>query len=255
MILKKDLAVIDLETTGTWIEKDKIIEIAIVKCKPDGSQLIYDKRINPGIRIPKAVTELTGITDSDVKDAQFFKEVAAEIKEFISNCDLGGFNIEKFDLPLLRRELDEAGINFSWENKNIFDAQKIYHLNERRDLTAAYKFYCKKTLENAHSALADTQATLEIIKAQITMYTDSENIEGLSSFNYEKENNFFDNERKFRWWDGKLYFTFGIHRNKSLKQVAEKERKYLEWIIASDFSKEVKELAANALQGKYPSTN
>ena len=154
MKLTRPLIILDLETTGTWIEKDKIIEIAMVKCLPDGSKLTYEKFINPGIPIPPRATEVTGITDADVKDAPKFEQVAKEVADFIGpDSDLGGFNLERFDVPLLIREFSEAGMAFEWRSRTIYDAQKIYHIHEKRDLTAACKFYCDKELADAHSAL------------------------------------------------------------------------------------------------------
>ena len=133
MKLKKPLVVLDLETTGTWIEKDKIIEIGMIKCSPDGNQETYEKKVNPGIPIPKNVSEITGINNEDVKDAPFFKDIFREVYEFIDDYDLAGFNIERFDLPLLARELNEMGIDFEWEKRTVYDAQKIYpkHVKNR----------------------------------------------------------------------------------------------------------------------------
>lgn len=254
MKLLKELVVLDLETTGTWIEKDRIIEIAMIKIPPSGGEQIYSRRVNPGIPIPPAVAELTGIDDEAVKDAPAFGEVAGEVSAFLGTADLAGFNIETFDLPLLERELNACGYKFGAEGRRIYDAKKIYHLNEKRDLSAAYKFYCGRTLENAHSALADTRACLEVLDSQISMYIGKDaGIEELSKFDYKPRPEFYDEERRFRWWNGRLYIMFGKYARKySIDDIAREDRKYLEWIVSADFSPAVKELAEKALRGEFP---
>ena len=254
MKLHNPLVVFDLETTGTWIDKDKIIEIAMVKCHPDGRREIYDKRVNPEIPIPKFISELTGITDEAVKSAPIFKNIAKEILDFIAKNDVAGFNIARFDLPLLARELNEAGYPFDWKQLKIYDVQRVYHLNEKRDLNAAYQFYCSKILDNAHSAIADTQATLEILQSQLKKYgTDELTLQALDKFEYKKTADFFDEEQKFRWWNGKLYVMFGKYAKRySLQELVQKDRAYLEWILSASFSDEVKELVQNALNGQFP---
>jgi DNA polymerase III subunit epsilon len=137
---EKALIVLDLETTGIWIEKDKIIEVALIRCHTDGSREVYAKRVNPGIPIPKHISQIIGIKDEDIKDAPFFKEIAKEVHDFIGDSDLAGYNLERMDLPLLEREFSEAGYSFDWKKRKIFDAQKVFHLNEKRDLTTAYKY-------------------------------------------------------------------------------------------------------------------
>ncbi|MBU0477953.1 MAG: 3'-5' exonuclease [Candidatus Omnitrophica bacterium] len=254
MIISRPLVLVDLETTGTWIEKDKIIEIGMIKCLPDGTMNKYLKRINPGIPIPPEITELTGITNEDVKDAPLFKDIAEEILLFIEDADLGGFNAKRFDLPLLKRELYESEIIFEWESRVIFDAQIIYHVFEKRDLTAAYEFYCQKNMANAHSALGDVEATLEVLEKQVEKYgIGSGHLDDLKDVDYQKKDNFYDNERKFCWWNGELYLLFGKYaKKKSLKKTAEEDPNYLRWILKADFSNDVKLLVKNALEGQFP---
>lgn len=255
MKLSKPLAVFDLETTGAWVDKDKIIEIAIIKCLPDGNRETYHKRVNPGMPIPDVVAELTGINNEMVKEAPAFKDIAQEVLSFIEGCDFGGFNVERFDLPILQRELQQAGQTFVWDKAQIFDAQKVFHINEKRDLTAAYKFYCQKELgEDAHSALADTQATLDILEAQVEQYgKGDENIEVLKQFNYRQSSEFYDEDRRFRWWNGKLYMMFGKYARKhSLQDVVKQDKGYLKWILSADFSQEIKDLITKALDGEFP---
>ena len=245
---------LDLETTGTWIEKDKIIEIAMIKCCPDGTTHLLEKKVNPGLPIPAAISALTGLTDDDVKTAPVFADIAQDVLHFIQDCDIAGFNVARFDLPLLRREVHEAGLKFDWENIKVYDAQRVYHLNERRDLTAAYNYYCHKKLDKAHSALADARATLEILQAQISRYGEGDDVlDSLSRFQYEQTAEFVDEGRKFRWWNGKAYMMFGKYAKKhSLQEVARIDPGYLEWILSAKFSEDVKALVANALQGRFP---
>ena len=182
MILDKPLVVLDFEATGTWIEKDKIIEIGMIKCHPDGSEEEFVKRINPEISIPEIVTEITGISNDDVKDCALFKNEASAVVEFIGDADLAGFNLERFDIPLLARELKEAGCALDMGSRFVYDAQKIYHIHERRNLTAAYKFFCGKDLDGAHNALVDSRATLDILKAQVVKYGEHTGLDSLKDF-------------------------------------------------------------------------
>lgn len=257
MILERTLVVFDLETTGTWIEKDKIIEIAMIKIKPDQSQEVYHQKVNPCMPIPAIVTEITGISEQDVESAPKFKDIVTDVLEFIGDADFGGFNVERFDLPLLEREIQETGNEFKWRTRNIYDAQKVFHLNQKRDLTAAYQFYCQKDLVDAHSALADTQATLDILSAQVNTYgKENQSIDVLKEFDYKQTSEFYDSDRRFRWWNGKLYMMFGKYARKlSLDDVVKRDRRYLEWILSADFSEEVKILVEDALAGKMPTYN
>lgn len=251
--LKRPLVVLDLETTGTWVEKDKIIEIAMVKCSPGGETASYAKKVNPGISIPDAVVQLTGITNEQVRNAPPFRDIAREVLDFMEQADLGGFNADRFDLPLLEREMAEAGQRLEWKSRGVYDAQKVYHLNEKRDLTAAYKFYCGKDLVNAHSALADTEATLEILAAQLQRYcAGGEGIEALKTFAYEPRAEFYDDEKKLRWWNDDLYFNFGKYRKMTLRQVARQDRDYLIWMMGSDMGEKVKTAVRQALEGRDP---
>jgi len=254
MKVKSPLIILDLETTGTWIEKDKIIEIAMIKFNPNGEKLNFHSLVNPSIPIPPFVTELTGISDENVKDVPCFKDICNDVINFIGSSDLAGFNIERFDLPLLEREIQEVGLNIDFKNRKIFDAQKVYHINEKRDLTSAYKFYCNKTLTNAHSALNDVEATYEILLSQVEKYGKGNNsIEVLEQFSHDKGSDYYDSEGKFRWWNKELYLTFGKYSKKlTLQQIVKQDPGYLEWVLKSEFSDEVKTITRNALSGKFP---
>jgi len=258
--INRPVVVFDLETTGTWVERDRIVEIALVKLLPDpagggaGGRETFESRVNPGMPIPPRVSEITGITDADVKDAPPFKQIAQKVLEFIGDADLGGFNVERFDLVILEREFFEAGIKFHWRDRAIYDAQRVYHLHEKRDLTAAYQFYCGKVLTNGHTAMGDTEATLEILRSQVERYGNAEQgIESLRDFKYERMDDYFDEEKRFRWWNGELFPVFGKYaRKSSLKEIAQKDRKYLEWLLTTDFKEDVKKLLRGALEGKFP---
>lgn len=254
MKIPRPLVILDLETTGTWVEKDKIVEIGLIKLMPDGTRSDYIKRVNPGMSIPPNVTRIINITDADVKDKPFFKEISKEVMEFLGDSDLAGFNILRFDLPLLEREFYEAKLNFHWRDRDIYDAQKIYHIHEKRDLMAAYLLYCGKKLENAHSALSDAEAAMDILDQQVGKYGSAESgIESLKDIDYERSSDYFDRERKFCWWNGQLYPTFGKHRKKKhIKDIAKEDREYLEWILTKDFDGEIKAMIQNALDGRFP---
>src|SRR5215212_5560306 len=168
--LKRPLAFIDLETTGTNLACDRIIEIAVVKLNVDGTRLVKRKLINPEIPIPAGSSDVHGITDDMVKEAPVFKQVANEIKQFIDNSDLGGYNSNRFDIPMLVEEFLRAGLEFDITTRKLLDVQKIFHQMEQRTLGAAYKFYCNKTLEGAHSAEVDAAATSEVLDAQLERY-------------------------------------------------------------------------------------
>ena len=261
MKLTRPLVVLDLETTGIWIEKDRIIEIAMIKLIPTPplagqaeKKEIFHTKVNPAMPIPARATEITGITNADVKDAPAFGNIASKVLQFIGESDLGGFNIERFDLPLLAREVADAGLKFDYSQRTIYDAQKIYHLHEKRDLFAAFAFYCHQELKDAHSALADTQASLSILEEQLKRYGQGQGeLEALKAFDYEQNNEFFDGDRKFRWWNGDLYMTFGKYaRKEPLKIIAKKDPHYLQWVLEKDFSDDVKAMIQGVLNGQYP---
>lgn len=254
MKLSRSLVILDLETTGTWVEKDRIVEIGMIKLLPDGSRHSYIKRVNPGMPIPPNVSRIIDITDDDVKDAPGFKAIAKEVLEFIGDSDIGGFNILRFDLPVLEREFHDAGLSFHWRERNIYDAQKVYHIHEKRDLTAAYQLYCNKALDNVHSALGDAEATVEIFDAQIKKYGNQEQgIESLKDFDYERSSAYFDRERKFCWWNRELYPTFGKYaKKKHIKDILKNDRPYLEWILSRDFNEDVKIMVEKVLDGEFP---
>lgn len=251
--LRKPLAVIDLETTGVNVARDRIVELCVVKANIDGSTEVKTKRINPGIPIPLETSLIHGIYDEDVKDEPTFKQVARSLSEFLDGCDLAGFNSNRFDIPVLVEEFLRVDNNiFSMKNRKLIDAQRIFHLMEPRTLTAAYKFYCGKTLENAHSAEADTIATLEVLNAQIKHY------EGVKHTNekgeeYEPIQNDMQvlhdlasgdivdfAQRMKRNADGDIVFNFGKNSGRKVTDVLKREPQYYDWMINGQFPLDTK---------------
>lgn len=241
--LTRPIAFIDLETTGINISTDRIVEIAIVKILPTGDKQIKRKLINPTIPIPAAVTAVHGITNEMVKDAPTFAQVANEIKQFIDNCDIGGYNSNRFDIPLLIEEFLRCKLNIEIENRKLVDVQKVFHLMEQRTLSAAYKFYCSKNLDDAHSAEADATATYEVLEAQIAKYNNIGNtVESIVKFT--GEDNIVDFSRRFVMENGKETFNFGKHKGKPVTQVLKEEPQYYDWMMKGDFALHTKQKLA-----------
>ncbi len=240
LTVSRPLAIIDLETTGINISVDKIIEIAIVKLMPDGGTTIKRKIVNPQIPIPKSSSDVHGITDDMVKDAPTFKQVANEIKQFVDNCDFGGYNSNRFDIPMLVEEFLRAGLDFSMDGRKLVDVQKIFHSMEQRTLAAAYKFYCNKAHTNAHSAEADALATLEILHAQVIRYPEiGYTLESILSCIGEED--CIDFARRMIKVDGIEFFNFGKHKGKPVIEVLKAEPQYYDWIIKGDFPMNTKQ--------------
>jgi len=238
--LTNPLAFIDLETTGINISTDRIVEIAIVKILQDGTKQVKRKLINPQIPIPKAASDVHGITNEMVKDAPTFKQAANEIKQFINNCDLAGYNSNRFDIPMLIEEFLRAGLEFSTDAIKTLDVQKIFHMIEQRTLTAAYKFYCNKQLTDAHSAEADATATWEVLEAQVQRYPQIGNtVQSIVKFTGEDD--IVDFARRFIKENGIEIFNFGKHKGKSVAQVLKEEPQYYDWMMKGDFSMNTKQ--------------
>lgn len=233
--LSKPICFFDLETTGINITNDRIVEISILKVHPNGKEDTYTQRVNPTIPIPPQVTLVHGISDADVADKPTFKEIAKDVHNMIKDSDLGGFNSNRFDIPLLAEEMLRAELDFDMKNRQSIDVQTIFHKMEKRTLTAAYKFYCDKNLDDAHSAEADTLATYEVLKAQLDKYEDLEND---AKFLAE-----FSSRRKFADFagfigytkEGEECFAFGKHKGKLVTEILEKEPGYFGWLLNADF--------------------
>lgn len=233
--LSRPICFFDLETTGINISKDRIVEISILKVHPNGKEESKTWLVNPGIPIPKEVTAIHGISDEDVKNEPSFKELAKEIYNMIKDSDLAGFNSNRFDIPLLAEELLRAEIDFDMKNRVAVDVQTIYHKMEQRNLSAAYRFYCDKTLEDAHSAEADTQATYEVLKAQIEKYDSLENdVKFLSEFSTRRKFADFAGFIIFNQ-KGEECFSFGKHKGRTVVEVLNEEPGYFGWLLNADF--------------------
>lgn len=233
--LTRPLAFIDLETTGTNVATDRIIEIAIIKVMPDRSVQSKVKRINPGIPIPAATTAIHGISDADVKDQPVFKQVANELKQFMEHCDIAGYNSNRFDIPMLVEEFLRAGLTFEVDSRRFIDVQKIFHLMEKRTLSAAYKFYCDKDLVNAHSAEADAMATYEILEAQLTRYESLLKPDVGALADFTKEEDYVDFARRIVMQNGVEMFNFGKYKGRAVRDVLKVEPQYYDWMMKADF--------------------
>ncbi|HEY87351.1 MAG TPA: 3'-5' exonuclease [Dehalococcoidia bacterium] len=249
----KPLTFIDVETTGLNPYSDRIVELSILKIHPDGTEEYKSHRINPEIPIPAETTAIHGITNADVVSEPAFHQYARSIRDFLEDCDIAGFNVIKFDLPFLEAELTRANVEFSRQGRYLIDSQVIYHQRDPRNLQAAYKKYCGKEMDNAHSAEADAKAAAEILNGQLEMYQDlPKDIAGLSALCYEVEENTIDIEGKFIWSEGEALCNFGKHKGRLLREIAIDYPEYLEWISRGNFSLEVKKIVIRALNGEFP---
>lgn len=233
--LNRPICFFDLETTGIEVSKDRIVEISIFKVFPNGTTESKTWLVNPTIPIPPQTTAVHGITDEKVANEPTFKELASQIHNMIKDSDLGGYNSDRFDIPLLAEELLRAEVDFDMKNRVSVDVQTIFHKKEERTLSAALKFYCGVNLENAHSAEADTMATYEILKAQLDRYDDIENdIKWLSGYTTRKKSVDFAGFIALNK-EGKEIFTFGKNKGQLVEEVLDKEPGYYGWIQGADF--------------------
>ena len=233
--LNRPIAFIDLETTGVSLSSDRIVEIAIIKVLPDNSRQVKRKLINPEMPIPKESSDIHGITDDMVAAASTFKQAANEIKMFIENCDLGGYNSNRFDIPILMEEFLRAGMDVDLSTRRMIDVQHIFYTMEPRTLTAAYKFFCEKELVDAHSAEADVAATIDVFQAQLKRYQNLGN--SVDSILAEiGEEKIVDYARRFAFDDkGIEIFNFGKHKGKPVTNVLKSEPQYYDWMMRGDF--------------------
>lgn len=235
--LERPLAIFDLEATGLNITSDRIVEIAIVRVDPDGKKMTYERRINPEMEISKEATEVHGISNEDVANAPTLKDVVSEVIDFIKGCDLAGFNSNKFDLPMLAEELLRVGSDFDLSQVKHIDVQNIFHKMEQRTLSAAYQFYCDKSLENGHAAFADAEATWEVLDAQVARYSELENnVDFLATFSLYGDVKRADFAGRLAFdKNGEVTYNFGKHKGKSVAQVAKEEPGYYGWMMDADF--------------------
>jgi DNA polymerase-3 subunit epsilon len=250
--LKQPLAIFDVEATGTNVCSDRIVEIFVLKILPDGTEEKFHSRYNPEIPIPPEVTLIHGLSDADVKNEPKFSEKAVELQKFLKKCDLAGFNHIKFDIPILVEEFLRCDIEFELGSRKLLDAQKIFHLMEKRTLSAAYQFYCQKELVDAHSAEADTRATLEVLEAQLRKYDGQDvedaggNVIGQVKPDAEAIHNVFNQQMvdlagRFVYnQDGVEVLNFGKHRFKPVSEVLKREPGFYDWMMRGEFPLDTK---------------
>ena len=247
--LTRPIIFFDLETTGTNVTRDRIVEFSYLKIYPDGREEEKSRRINPEMHIPEESTAVHKITDEDVRECPTFRQVAKSLSEIFEGCDIAGFNSNKFDVPLLIEEFSRAGVRFDISGRRFIDVQNIFHKMEQRTLVAAYRFYCGKDLENAHSATADTRATYEVLLGQLEKYPSLENdVEKLAEFsksgrNVDLAGRIVMNDRN------EPVFNFGKHKGQPVKDVFRREPSFYSWMMQGDFSKNTKDVIT-ALYGE-----
>ena len=233
--LKRPIVFFDLETTGVDTAKDRIVEVSMIKIMPDGEEIVRTRRINPQMHIPEQATAIHGITDEDVKDAPTFAQVAKSMAQFSEGCDFGGFNSNRFDLPMLVEEFLRAGVDVDFKRRRFVDVQNIFHKMEQRTLVAAYKFYCDKNLEEAHSAEADTRATYEVLMAQLDRYPELQNdVAALADFSERGQTADFAGRIGFNDKQEEV-FNFGKYKGRRVEDVFREEPSYYAWMMNGDF--------------------
>lgn len=253
--LDRPLVFFDLEATGISPEKDRIVDIALVKRLPDGGEASFSSLVNPGMPIPREAVAVHHITDDMVAGAPRFGEVADRVLDFIGESDLGGFNVMRFDIPMLQAELGRAGHALKLDGRRFLDAQVIFHKMERRTLSAAYQLYCGKPLPDAHRAEPDARASLEVFFKQLERYPQlPQTMDELSAFCLAKDPGKVDSEGKLVWRNGEAAFNFGKHRTLTLREVIAKERGYVEWLKRAErTTPELAKICEEALAGRFPS--
>jgi DNA polymerase-3 subunit epsilon len=240
--LRNPIIVFDLETTGLNLVTDRIVEISVMKIHPNGSEDIKTRRINPGMPIPAEATAIHKITDDDVKDCPTFEKIAKSLAVYMEGCDLAGYNLLKFDIPLLVEEFLRAGLNVDFRKNKIIDVQNIFHKMEQRTLVAAYKFYCHKSLDQAHNAEADTKATYEILQSQLDVYPELQNdVKFLSEFSVNTQNFDYAN-RIVADKNNEPVFNFGKYKGRKVREIFALEPSYYSWIMNGEFTLDTKRI-------------
>ncbi|MDO9542242.1 MAG: 3'-5' exonuclease [Kiritimatiellia bacterium] len=251
--LKRPLAFIDIESTGTNPRQDRIIDLAIIKLMPDGSREKHVFRCNPGIPIPPEAEAIHHISNADIAECPLFTIQAEKIYEILKNCDLGGFSIVRFDIPMLTEEFARSGFAFPADDCQVVDAQRIFHKKEPRNLTAALAFYCGEEHVDAHGAEADVLATIKVLAAQLKKYADlPQTMESLDAYcNIARDPAWVDKTGKLKWANGEIVINFGVkYTGQKLRELAQNNAKFLKWILKSDFPGDTKKIVADALEGK-----
>jgi len=251
--LDHPLAVFDIEATGTSPRADRIVEIAVIKMEPDGTRSTHTSRVNPGIKIPAEATRVHGITDADVAACPSFPDIAPGLFELLQGCDLAGYNLLRYDIPMLVEEFLRAGIDFRAEGRRVVDAQRIFHRREPRDLSAALLFYCDASHSDAHGAEADAAATLRVLEGQLKTYPDlPHDIGQLDLYCNPRAPDWADRTGRLRWVNGQVVLNFGKRKGEPLKDIIERDPNYIKWMLTSDFPRDTQEIVRAATEGTWP---
>ena len=253
LVLERPLVFFDIESTGTNPYRDRIVEIAVIKVMPDGSREDVVRRINPCMPIPAGASAVHGIYDADVADCPTFDVVAHNLYKYLDGCDLAGYNIVKFDVPMLQEEFKRCGLELSMKERKLIDVFNIFCRLYPRNLSAAYKFFCDGDLEDAHSALADTDATVAVLFGQLAKHPElPREMAGLAEFSSARDADFVDSEGRLKFSGDEVVINFGKNSGRRLRDLASEDPGFLRWMLRSDFSDEVKTVIKNALAGEFP---
>jgi DNA polymerase III subunit epsilon len=251
--LDRPIAFFDIEATGISPRADRIVELCIIKLMPDKTKSTHTFRINPQIPIPSETTDIHGISDADVADCPTFPELAKEIADVLEGCDLGGFNIGRFDIPMLSEEFIRADVPFGVEGRRILDAQRIFHQKEPRDLSAALSFYCGELHLDAHGAEPDVIATIKVFQGQLDRYPDlPHDMDALDEFCNPRNPTWVDRTGRLRWTNGEVALNFGRKKGELLKDLVANDPGFIKWMLRSDFPADTREIVENGIQGIWP---
>jgi len=253
LVLDRPLAVFDIESTGIDRHSDRLIELAVVKVYPDEKREPHAFRVNPGIPIPAEATAVHGITDEDVKDCPSFEAIAQSVAAVFEHADLAGFNVLRFDLPLLAKEFERVHVPFDVEHRRVVDAQRIFHRKEPRDLSAALQFYCGEMHLEAHRALDDVLATIRVLEGQLERYADlPRDVAALDDFCNPRDPSWVDRSGKLKWADGEVVINFGKNKGRKLRELAQYDTGFLTWMLKNHFPADTQAIVRRALSGHYP---
>ncbi|MBE6369649.1 MAG: 3'-5' exonuclease [Lentisphaerae bacterium] len=253
LVLERPLVFFDIESTGTNPYRDRIVEIAVIKVMPDGSRQEIVRRINPTIPIPAGASAVHGIYDADVAEAPTFDVIAHNLFKYLENCDLAGYNIVKFDVPMLQEEFKRCNLELDMRNRKLIDVFNIFCRLYPRNLSAAYKFFCGGDLEDAHSALADTDATVAVLLGQLAKHPElPREMAQLAEFSAARDADFVDSEGRLKFSGDEVVINFGKNSGRRLRDLVAEDPGFLRWMLRSDFSEDVKKVIKNALAGEFP---
>ena len=251
--LDRPLAVFDIEATGATPRADRIVELAIVRIMPNGARDSHLWRVNPGMPIPPEATAIHGITDADVAASPTFRTLAPAVLEAFANCDLAGYNVGRFDIPMLVEEFARVGLTFDLEGRRIVDPQRIFHRREPRDLSAALAFYCGELHLDAHGAEADVLATIRVLEGELERYADlPHDLDELDAYCNPRDPTWVDRQGRLKWASGEVVLNFGQKKGKSLRSLVKEDPGFMKWMLRSDFPRDVQEIVAKAMEGDWP---